>query len=531
MATLSDAYQGISSINLWFKVRSGDSLLLSDVPAVIPLRWPYFRDNWDGLYPALQSKASSYQYPDLFNYQLSKFSEFVTVQRTNINPITNPLSGSDVFYQFYTVFDNINISSIRLTNQEQVIVNSAIRATKNLKKTDFLSIKSSLAAFRDRQADVLGLTDATYNSVFNRSAINAQVSASIPDIMNMLQLNNTIKSIDFILANLYAVDAVVDPFTLARQNANNPDVNIINYSSGTLVRFNYGESLESLAKRYLGDPNLWINIAIANGLKPPYIDEIGKTIYLKTNGGDNTIVLPQFNLNGEENINSLYVNQSIIIQSNTQPFANQRTVMNIIQVPVSGDILVTLDGPPNLGIYATIDQANIRVFAPSTINSSQFILIPSQTPLPNERQETVPWFLEKSADDEKRAGIDLNIGDNGDLTFASNGDYSLSYGLENAMQAVKLKLSTEMGELRYHEGFGLVNIAGNVNRNVDSVRASIIAALNNQISQDSRFDRIESLSVDYVADEQSSPKFVVNMQIRLAGGSKVIPISFNLNNT
>jgi hypothetical protein len=155
----------------------------------------------------------------------------------------------------------------------------------------------------------VGLTDPTYNEVFTRSAIAPQVSASIPDLLYMLQLNNTIKSVDFILANLFAVDAVVDPFTLARDNANNPEINIQNYSSGSLVRFNYGDSLEALAQRYLGDSNSWIDIAIANGLKPPYIDEIGVTVPLKTNGGGNTITLAQTDSNGQDNFSTLYVNQ------------------------------------------------------------------------------------------------------------------------------------------------------------------------------------------------------------------------------
>jgi hypothetical protein len=198
---------------------------------------------------------------------------------------------------------------------------------------------------------------------------------------------------------------------------------------------------------------------------------------------------------------------------------------------VSGDIVVTLNGQDNLDAYTVTDQAYIRIYAPSTVNSNQFILIPSITQLPNDRQETVPWFLEKSPEDEKRTGIDLRIADTGDLLFTSNGDYALSYGLQNALQAVKLKLSTQIGELRFHQGFGIINVVGQNNQDTGSIRSAIVASLNDQISQDPRFDRIEALSVNYVTDNTSAPRFIVNMQVRLAGGSKVVPISFNMNYT
>ena len=529
MATLSQAYQNASSISLWFKINSGDNLSLADVPTIIPMRWQYFKDNWDGLYITLKRNVSSYSNPDLYNAQLEEFTQFVNIQRTNSNPAFNPLSTADTFYQFYTVFDNILINSISPTSKEQTIISNTVRQVSRYSRNDFLRIKSDLESFRDRQADVIGLTDQTYNQVFNRSPIAAQVTASVPDISVLLQINNAITSVNYILANLFAVDTVLDPFTLARNNANNPEINIQNYSSGSLVKFQYGDTLEALADRYLGDPNLWINIAIANGLKPPYIDEVGKAIYLKANGGGNNIVISQFDPSGAQN--QLYVNQIVYVQSNTIPFPDQRTITNLVKVPISGDIILTLDGQDNLSNYTTADQAYIRAFAPSTVNSNQFILIPSLTPLPNERQEMLPWFLEKSAEDEKRAGIDLSIADDGDLLLTSNGDYALSYGIQNSMQAIKLKLSTELGELRYHQGFGLTNISGSSNNNINAIRSTLISSINTQVSQDSRFDRVETLDVNYVANNDEAPYFMVNMQVRLAGGNRIVPISFNLNQT
>ena len=171
------------------------------------------------------------------------------------------------------------------------------------------------------------------------------------------------------------------------------------------------------------------------------------------------------------------------------------------------------------------------MYAPDTVNSNLFILIPSQDPLPNQRQDTVPWFLAQSQEDERRLGIDLLLGPNDDLVFTSNDDLSLSYSLQNASQAMKLKIVTELGELRYHQGFGLISIIGNKNNSLSTVQAAITSSLTNQVSQDSRFDRIESLSVDYLAGASSASMVVIEMTVRLAGSNQVIPISFSVNYT
>ena len=531
MATLAQAYQSIANVNLWFKLQTGDELLLTDVPSVIPLRWNYFKTSWNTILPDLLTKVSAYTFPDLFAQQLNDFTNFIDIQR-NSESVVNPLSDIKTIFRFYTVFDNIAINSINLSNEENALVTSTTTAVSLYTKNDFIALKENIVDYRDRQADILGLTDATYNSTVNRSPVATQMTASVADISYLETLQASIQSVDFILSNLFAVDVAVDPFALARANANNPDVNIGQYSSGQLVRFNYGDDLEALAYRYLGDPNKWIDIAIANGLQPPYIDEVGQAVPLQANGSGNQINITATDSNGVDNSTKFYFNQTIFLQSTAQPFADQRNIISIEQIPVTGDLIITLDGDSNLDEYKTVDNAYVRVYAPHTANSALFILIPSTQPLPNQRQETVPWFLAKSAQDEKQAGIDLLLTANDDIAFTANNDIALSYGLQNAVQAMRLKIVTELGELRYHPGFGLVNVIGSKNNNLDAIKGSIISSLTNSVAQDSRFDRIESLNVFYQANTGSGSLFAINLEVRLAGSSdQVIPISFTINYT
>lgn len=524
------AFQASANLSLWFKVRGGDQLTLADIPEIIPLRWPYFRDNWEFIKPQIVANASKAQDPDFLNATLDTFSKFIAEQRVSTSNV-NPFSGSIIYYRYYPIFDNVFIESIDLTNEEHDLVTNNSNAVSTYSKNDFLKIKEVIVAYRDRLADLGGLGDSTYDGVMNRGPITPQYDASITDVNLMLALQKNITSVDFVLANLFAVDAALNPFALARSNANNPDVNIGQYSSGRLVRINYGEDLESLATRYMGDPNKWIDIAIANGLKPPYLDEVGQRLFLISNANGNQINVGPTDMSGNINADKFFVNQVVVLQSAVENFPDMRTILDIKEVPVSGELVILLDGEADLDKYKLVDQANVRVFLPNTINSGLYILIPSEEPLDNPRQDEVPWFLAAAAADEKKAKIDIALNDDGDITFNTNGDLKLSYGLDNAVQAIKLKMMTELGTNRYHPDFGLVNIIGSKNQNLDDLKSLLIESISNQISIDSRFDRIESLNIQYLVNPSNNNSVAamhITLSVRLAGGSTVIPITFTV---
>jgi len=532
MSTIRDSYKQIADINLWLKIQSGDTYTLADMPSIIPLRWTYFRDYWEFIKPNFINNVTEHDNPDFFNSQISDFSKFITTQRIG-NSRINPFSDGTIFFRFYTIFDFIAIDSINLSNEERSIVTSEVARVTAFSKNDFLRAKAQIIDYRDMLTDIYDLGDTTYSNVYNKSPIAAQISATIVEVNYLLKLQDMLKAIDFILANLFAVDTVLDPFALARTNANNPDVNIGQYKSGQLVKIRYGENLQSLANRYLGNPDSWIDIAIANGLKSPYVDEVGSTVQLLSNGNGNQINLANIDSFGQLNVDKLYINQIILLQSNVLVIPDQRTIINIRQIPISGEIILELDGEADLDQYAIVDGAYIRVFAPNTINSSFFVLIPSSQPLPDNRVDEVPWFLAKSSEDEKRAKIDLALDSSGDLILTTNGDVKLSYGLENAVQAIMLKILTEQGSLRLHPQYGLTNIIGQTTYDITALKSIVATSINQQISIDPRFDRVESFDIRQVNQglpDQSPSGFIVNMTVRLAGGTRVIPISFSVNN-
>lgn len=525
MALLTKAFTSLGNLKLWFNSKSGISPKLSDVPEIIPLRWTYFRDNWEFLLPTIESKVADYIYPDQLESQISDFNRFIQIQRNNQNKNINPFAKGSVLTDFYSIWENIEIASLPMTRQETDLLQNKINATQRYIKTDFLKIRGDLASARDQLADVIGTSDVDYNKTFVRSSVRTLRTARIQDINVMQTLQTGIGAVDFILANSNSLSTVsVDPFALARANANNPDIDIQTNRSGKLVRMFFGDSLESLAYRYLGDANRWIEIAIANGLKPPYIDEIGETISLLSNGSGNQINIASLDVNGVRNRQKFYINQAIFLQSDTVRFPDQRIIINIKEIPVSGEIVLELDGEEPLDNFLINENAHVRVFKPNTINSNFLILIPlpqsPDTAAPNE----VPFFLASKKEDERNAGVDLAINENADLVFTSNGDLQLSFGLANAIQAVQLKMVSEKGQNPRHPSFGLPNVIGTKGTQPTQIRETLINGINQLIDADSRFDRIETLDVRVARGTAQ-----INLVVRLAGTGSLVPISFTVN--
>jgi hypothetical protein len=519
--------QASANLTLWFKTYTSDALTLADMPEIVPMRWTYFRDNWSRLRSRLLGLASSTNDPDYFRHTLDDLTDFISKQQLDTTDV-NPFANNNTYFRFYPVFDKIKLESITLTNEERTLVTNKQLTLKAYSKIDFLKIKKTLREYRDTLADAVGLSDPDYDAIYDRAPIRGDSAPSLTDLNLMRIIEQQLSTVDFILANLFAVDTAIDPFALARLNANNPEINIGQYKSGRLVKLNAGEDLPSLSKRIFGNSDKWIDIAIANGLKDPYIDEVGTQLFLIANGRGNQINLAATDTFGNQNINRFFINQPVLIRSDTNPFPTQRTITGIKQIPLSGEIVLTVSGDPNMNLYLLSDNANIRVFKPNTINSSQYILIPSERPLQNLRSEEIPWFLTGSAADEKNTKVDIAVGENGALLHNADGDLTLSYGLDNAVQAIKAKLLTELGSNRRHPGYGLINLVGTPSSQSDDVKNTLIKAINEQVAQDGRFDRVQSLDVTKNPSTQAVA-YDVTLVVKLTGSNTFLPITFTVN--
>ena len=534
MATAITAYQHIADVSLWLKLQSSDTIVMADIPDLIALRWPQFRDKWSFLVDRVYGYAEDADNPDQTKEKIDKFTEFIAIQRLTSSQL-NPFSDKAVFYRYYDVWKLLPLDIFPINNNEQDIINTRIAKIRAYTKSQFLSMKNDIRSVRDEKADVVGISDNSYNSVYNRSSVAEQTEASISDVQTMKLYQDAMSGINFILANIRSLDTVsIDPFALLKANANNPDIPFELYSSGRLVKMNYGEDLKTLAQRYLNDADKWMEIAVANGLRPPYIDEVGSTIDLLSNANGNKINLDATDADGNPNIEKLYIDQIVILRSDTEVNPDQRKIVDIYEVPVSGEIIVELNGDDDLSKYTVTDHANVRIYKRNTINSGFYVLIPSNDPINPETYKDIPWFLQASAADEKQAKVDLMLDENGDIIFTATSDVQLSYGLDNAIQAIKLKLATESGELSRHPEYGLIAIQGNKNIDITAIRQAIIESINFNIENDTRYDRVERLNVEYFNTSDSripGTMFLITLEVKLSGGSAVVPISFVVNVT
>ncbi len=525
MDGIQKAYSSLSDLFLWTKVESSDSLSLADVPAVISSVHPFIIDNWHSIKENILISSSEAINASDISKEAKMFDEYVKVFQTRPSQKINVNS---LLAKYFNLLSEMLVNDYSLSPRDIDTVSSEQDRVSSFNKKDFIQMRENLIIGADLIADRIGGGDDSYNEIYGRSSIAISQTKDIAAISSIYQFRTAIKLIESVLANEQVLksDSLLDPFAYARQLSNNPNFDVGSYTSGKLVKLNYGESLQTLALRTMGSEDRWYDIAIANGLKSPYIDEVGYAVPMLSNASGNQINIAAM-FGSKFTKDMFFVNQIIILQSDIESLPDQRIITAIKVVPISGDLVIEVDGASNLDKYTTLDNAYVRVYEKYTVNSSLYVLIPGDEPVTSSPKET-PWFLKSSAEDEKRAGIDLGLSDSGDLLFTSTGDIQMSYGVDNAIQCLKIMMSTVQGSLRRHPDFGIIETIGKQNSDVTKIRSSIAESVATLILNDGRFDRLDYLTVEYSNDSGMSGYMIKLGVVLSGGGNNVIPISFSI---
>ena len=181
---------------------------------------------------------------------------------------------------------------------------------------------------------------------------------------------------------------------------------------------------------------------------------------------------------------------------------------------------MTLDGLPNLDNFLLADQAYIQAYLPGTVNSQQKIYIPSDLPVPNDPNITIPPVA--AADPlSGLSKVDFLLTDAGDMAVNNYGDFRYSYGLTNIIQALKIKLGTKANTIITHPEFGLGVKTGMMN--TDFTVQDLYKDINSQLLADPRFQGLQSLQIAL-----NGPTLTISMGVTLAGQSGVFPVNFDL---
>jgi hypothetical protein len=117
---------------------------------------------------------------------------------------------------------------------------------------------------------------------------------------------------------------------------------------------------------------------------------------------------------------------------------------------------------------------------------------------------------------EKSLGVDLKINKDGDLELNNLNDIKLIAGVDNAAQAIFLKLNLEPGSLLYHPEIGTDLQVGSKTKNALDIKVQIIRSL----SLDERFENVDAF-IKVLGDV-----VLVDLKVSLANTGIEVPLQF-----
>lgn len=412
-------------------------------------------------------------------------------------------------------FDLMNKSDISVMKMPPAIaqqITAERSRIKNLRRSDFEVRRNRVRAAADSVAIALGAGHATYEDTYGVVVKRLKAVPTQSDWDAMYALNAAAMAMDS-----YAATGDNEPSS--RENtmevmsglARRSGIAFRVPTSKFAVPFPYGSTLEGLASLYLGDPNRWQEIAALNGLREPYIDEVGFDILLTTNGVENQVVIPA--------TEELYVGQTVFIWSS----AATRTRRRVVGLrTVVGSTIVTVDGDSDMNLYQTVDAAKLSAFTADTVNSQGLIYIPS-TAEPAEDNfvtKSIPGVDE--FDPMFAVGaVDLLLTSDNDIIITPDGDVRLAIGLTNIIQNTRIALSVKRGTLLHHPNFGFPMAVGDSTADVNP--SEVLSAVRRMFSEDPSFSRIDAVQV-----VKNGGTMRINAAFTVRGTEQPVPVSYKV---
>jgi hypothetical protein len=426
------------------------------------------------------------------------------------DPAVQILSNPQNYYSF---FQSIKPGQLNLSNATIGAINKQRKYVRNFTQSTFEGFRDQLQAESNNYALACGAMPAAFATIYNLQPPTTTRTPTDTDYKILENMNAAIIQMNKMALEPNVNNQVKNSMQFMAALAAQSNIPFVTPTSKFAIPFPYGSTLETLAYQYLGDTNRWPEIAALNNLRSPYVDEVGFTMSLLSNGVSNYVIV--------SNATLLYTGQTVYLSSNS----TARTYRTIIGVQPwnSTSTQVILSGNTDLARFTTAAQANLTAFLPGTINSTKTIFIPST------EGTDVSDFIGKPNPAVTNAtnyvlvgGADLLLTSSNDLVITPNGDQPLSIGLANIIQRARLAFSTPQGSLLEHPTYGISLQPG---MSIADFNAQQIAlATQNLFSDDPAYIRVSSASVNL-----TGPVAQLNAQISVMGTSNYLPLSFTLN--
>jgi len=416
------------------------------------------------------------------------------------------------------LLDAIPLDLLNIPSNLQNKIADEIARVRNYNRQDFVKMKSFAEQFSRDCAVSFGLGDTTTDTTLRYYSVNYPSVTRRPSRkeMDLLKaIRDLVRILDEFTAFEVAGDnSINESFNFIGSLASSAGLNVRESAGKIAVPVLYGKTLEEIARYYLDDSGRAIEIALLNGLAPPFIDEDGVYQSLLSNGNGNNISI--------EDGSALYIGQKIILSSEVVvPFS--RTIVNVKRLN-NNNYLITVDGDDNLSILELGDEAKIQYFAKGTVNSNNTIFIPSND-APNNipsRLRPLPYYFQDIDQLSNFTGVDIALGSDNDVVLSKTGKVVLVGGMANLQQALRLKFITEKGSLLRHPSYGSGLQPGTAVTDItaNEVKDQAIST----IISDARFGEVQFISVDL-----QGPILRLSGGVTVNANNSVLPFSFRIS--
>jgi hypothetical protein len=511
--TYTDKISIITDLKLYIANRNSQAQNLSMFPKLCADRWTWIVRNWDSsLYAKFLTQSNGDEYLlgilDRLDNHVSAWKEGAGV---------NPFQDMSIFADATEFLETILVTDLTPTPSESQFVAREVKRVAEFRETEFRSMLSFLRTQRDIAFDFIGLSDNQYDSFKKRSASPKQRDFFVSDLYQLdeaIELEKFIQGI--ILEFKYTREVEPNLLQFANEQLASGQSSVLVediYSSYITVPFE--QTLEQMARDYLGTSNRWFELVTVNKLKPPYIDIHGQKILISENASANSLRVPI----GDQK--KFLVGASVKIGSRLVP--DEVRFVELLRDNEDGTATVFLSGKQDLSKLRVEHLAYLRAYEPETVRDFSFIRIPVPSPAPYasvpDPTENVLKKLDKAL---YSFGVDIAVDDkNGDIVIGSSGDLSLQYGIPNVRQAVLSVVRTSLGELPLHPGYGIPETIGFALEGADSA-VKISTIIEQAIQRDPRFTGVQ------ISNIVISPEGKINMSVSVsvAGSNQLIPLAF-----
>lgn len=434
---------------------------------------------------------------------------------TNISPLVSSIFKNPDKYSDF--FKQINLSSLKLSAAQAQIINNIQTSVANPSVQYYQNLLNNLEQFSDNYANLIGMGNSTYNNTYGGGQSTAIKNPTDEDMQVLYNINAITQQLYQIIALMPSTNTTSIPFSL-QNTANIAAQNNIPFQipiSKFPIPFPYNTTLERLALQYLGDANRWIEIATLNNLVPPYIDEVGFDVPF-------IAISSEWNQAAISSSDNLYVGQAVWLESNL--YSPLATTIQSINKVAENYCLITFDTTNDPDFDFDIENfQSLHAFLPGTINSYQYIYIPSQNTSDFDLQDELIPGVNNNDNLLAIGGVDLLLTPSNDLVITSDGAGRWVFGLNNIVQTVRIIVSTPQGSLLQHPTFGLGIPPGT---NVADISAQqLLRTAQSIFMGDPAFTGVQDASI-----LTEGPVTQITLSVALRALNKLLPITVNLVN-